>query len=1003
MREQQLDFAAFFKGLHGVNPFPWQQRLAERVVSGRSWPELLDLPTGSGKTAAIDVAVFHLASQASFGTRRTAPLRILFVIDRRIVVDEAHQRALRIATGLRQSVDPAVRQVADALKSYSGGPPLSVARLRGGTPQERDWARSPAQPLVAVSTVDQVGSRLLFRGYGVSPRMRPVHAGLVGADALWLLDEVHLAAPLVDTLRAVIDLRSRPNRDRRPLPFGMVRLSATPGLDADTTGADERFVLGADDRRDPVLGPRLRSSKLTEVRTSKADPARELAREAVGFIERFYAPPREQGAEAGPASRVAVICNQVSLARRTFEQVQDEMRSLEPDAAVVRLLIGPVRPLDRDRLLEDLKPLQAKPGRSELDRPFILVSTQTIEAGADLDFDAILTQVAPLDSLRQRFGRLDRLGGRQRGEGLVLVPGSKEGWAPIERIYGDPARRTAEWLTQRKHADFGIEAEATGPGDAACLSTKPAAPVPLAPYFDLWSTTSPEPPATPEPQLFLHGPEMGADVQIVWRADVEVAAGDEQEWANVSLEACPPSALEAISIPVWAARDWLRQTEPAPFGDLPEREPGGRAAAPSRGRPYYRLSRSRQGGDAAANIASAAPTGPSWNIFWADQLRPGDLIVVPAAYGGADHYGWRSSSRVPVTDLGAVANYRQREKVALRLTSGTVRDSVLADGGDADELWRSVVAAVAEVADVTDAGSVIDALRNVSGLPGAWDRLLAAMMERLSGIHLRFKSEDSVAEGFVVWGAGRLPGIDVAGRDEEAETPGAEAVTDRWDSWRAFREVTLDSHQARVARHAREFGHAVGLPTDLIAVLDLAGRLHDLGKADPRFQADLGAAGQLGGIPADLRNLLSSEQQPLAKSRARATFTATPRGFRHEALSVALAQKHPEVACLDAGDRDLLLWLLGTHHGYGRPFFPASRDPAPGTLTEVRTGDGAALSAEALEAPLSLDQGWPELAQRVRVRYGHWELAAFESMLRLADHRASAEEEGETCLEDATL
>ena len=110
--------------------------------------------------------------------------------------------------------------------------------MRGGVPQERDWARSPAQPLVAVSTVDQVGSRLLFRGYGVSAKMWPVHAGLVGADALWLLDEVHLSRPLEQTLRAIESGHSADGNlaeRQRLAPFAIVQLSATPG---------ERSILG---------------------------------------------------------------------------------------------------------------------------------------------------------------------------------------------------------------------------------------------------------------------------------------------------------------------------------------------------------------------------------------------------------------------------------------------------------------------------------------------------------------------------------------------------------------------------------------------------------------------------------------------------------------------------------------------------------------------------------------------------------------------------------------
>jgi CRISPR-associated endonuclease/helicase Cas3 len=233
-------FQAFFTAVHGQSPFPWQARLARRVVEMGSWPALLDLPTGAGKTAAIDVAVFHLACQAERGPARTAPLRILFVIDRRIVVDAAFKRAKKIQEALRTPRDKIVADVARRLSYLSGdsGDPLDVVRLRGGVPQERDWARSPAQPLVAVSTVDQVGSRLLFRGYGVSAKMSPVHAGLVGADALWLLDEVHLSRPLEQTLRAIESGHSADGNlaeRQRLAPFAIVQLSATPG---------ERSILG---------------------------------------------------------------------------------------------------------------------------------------------------------------------------------------------------------------------------------------------------------------------------------------------------------------------------------------------------------------------------------------------------------------------------------------------------------------------------------------------------------------------------------------------------------------------------------------------------------------------------------------------------------------------------------------------------------------------------------------------------------------------------------------
>ena len=126
------------------------------------------------------------------------------------------------------SGDDVVADVASRLRHLAedNRHPLSVARLRGGLPREPDWARTPTQPTVLVSTVDQVGSRLLFRGYGVSDSMKPIHAGLLGRDALLLLDEAHLSQPFLQTLR---DLASPPwPGTLASPPFQVVSMTATP-------------------------------------------------------------------------------------------------------------------------------------------------------------------------------------------------------------------------------------------------------------------------------------------------------------------------------------------------------------------------------------------------------------------------------------------------------------------------------------------------------------------------------------------------------------------------------------------------------------------------------------------------------------------------------------------------------------------------------------------------------------------------------------------------------
>ena len=121
------DFAEFFTVLWHKPPFAWQKALAKRVLESSeipaeaspasgsrpgppvspeatsAWPEAIALPTASGKTACMDIAVFALAVQASRLARNqtiTAPRRIFFVVDRRVIVDEAYERARRLAEKL---------------------------------------------------------------------------------------------------------------------------------------------------------------------------------------------------------------------------------------------------------------------------------------------------------------------------------------------------------------------------------------------------------------------------------------------------------------------------------------------------------------------------------------------------------------------------------------------------------------------------------------------------------------------------------------------------------------------------------------------------------------------------------------------------------------------------------------------------------------------------------------------------------------------------------------
>jgi len=139
------EFSRFFEEIHGHPPFPWQIRLIKKIAAENTWPEVLDLPTGSGKTSALDIAVFHLALEADRGSERRAPVRIALVVDRRLVVDDAFGRAEKIAAALANPEPGTVTAVvAQRLRLLVGqtSPALLAHRLRGGIPREDDWARS---------------------------------------------------------------------------------------------------------------------------------------------------------------------------------------------------------------------------------------------------------------------------------------------------------------------------------------------------------------------------------------------------------------------------------------------------------------------------------------------------------------------------------------------------------------------------------------------------------------------------------------------------------------------------------------------------------------------------------------------------------------------------------------------------------------------------------------------------------------------------------------------
>ena len=203
---------------------------------------------------------------------------------------------------------------------------------------------------------------------------------------------------------------------------------------------------------------------------------------------------------------------------------------------------------------------------------------------------------------------------------------------------------------------------------------------------------------------------------------------------------------------------------------------------------------------------------------------------------------------------------------------------------------------------------------------------------------------------------------------------------------------------------AEQFATSIGLSPNLIDDLALSGWLHDIGKADPRFQAWLWdgdrAAAETATKLLAKSDMNSYNRAAIRRARERAGY---PEGGRHECLSVALLEKNPAVL-QKAHDPALVLHNIGTHHGRGRPLLVPVADGAPDDVTLLLgenamlpaldgDADGLVLQANSRHYLERLTSGWTDRFWMMVRRYGWWGLALLEAILQLADHRCS--EEGE--------
>ncbi len=516
------EFEEMFERLTDYEPMRWQCRLYQQWLAGDIKPAI-DLPTGMGKTSVMAIWFIARAIQARNNSPHLLPTRFVYVVDRRTVVDQA--------TTLAEAVKK---------KAQSAGlEPPAVSTLRGQFADNREWTHDPSKPAIIIGTVDMIGSRLLFSGYRSSYKQRPLDAGLLGQDSLLILDEAHLSEPFAKLVRDIG--RDGPFQQGRGQPMRVVRMSATVGKDREPSFQLTPADLEGD-KESNVIVKRFHAEKHLHLREAVADVNTEIAQKAAQL--------------AKDNSRVVVFVRSPDDATKVADKIRDfGDKKSKPFKGAVEILTGTMRGLERDELMEKKAVMQRflAPENRANEGPAILVSTSAGEVGFDLNADHLVCDAAPLDSIIQRLGRVNRRGGGvaevylfagkpREGKKKRTVEQGRDS-APAH-TYETATTKTLEILKQLpKLPDGSLDASPKAFSSLAkpdnALTPKPAIVEVTDILLDAWSmTTIAEPmPGRPPVADWLRGvADDLPETTIAWRAELDVDGfgdldiGDIEEW-----------------------------------------------------------------------------------------------------------------------------------------------------------------------------------------------------------------------------------------------------------------------------------------------------------------------------------------------------------------------------------------------------------------------------------------------------------------------------------------
>ena len=332
-----------------LNPYPFQRRVAELLLSGRN--VILQAPTGAGKTMA---AMLPFLDAIEHG--RGFPHKCLYAVPMRVLANQF------------------VEEFTGKVRRAGRDDRIRVAIQTGEHADDKELTAT-----LTFATIDQVLSSFLLSPYSLPRRLGNLNAGAVVASYL-VFDEFHLFDPL-STL---------------PTTLQMLRMlrGVTPFLLMTATFSGD-MLDGLASALDAVVVPENDAAR----QSMQALPSQQK-------IRRYHVADGPLCADAVLAhrcSRTLVICNVVDRARALFEALRDH-----PDRGETQALLLHSRflPEDRQRIEGEIRRLFGK--GDDGSGSWIVVATQVVEVGLDITCQALHTELAPANAVLQRAGRCAR-------------------------------------------------------------------------------------------------------------------------------------------------------------------------------------------------------------------------------------------------------------------------------------------------------------------------------------------------------------------------------------------------------------------------------------------------------------------------------------------------------------------------------------------------------------------------------------------------------------------